>query len=880
MIVFLYNKSTNYVSYFLMGFFLILFSVTVFSQDSPFEKKITIHLKEVPLSLAIEEISRVSGIKFSYSKDLIPAQQPVSIEAKNKSINKVLDDLFSSLPLDYQLIEGYIVIQPSKDTKQESPQKKYTISGYLTDESTKEALIGAAIYVQPDLKGTVSNEYGFYSLSLPSGNYELNITFLGYQTFAENIKLVGDIRLNKNMMPEEATIPEIVIELDQQEVNLQATQMSESKINQHNIEKMPAFLGEFDVIKSLYTIPGITPYSEGSSFFHVRGGNRDQNLILLDEAPVYMPSHMLGIITPLIPEVINDITVYKGDIPARYGGRLSSLVNIHTNNGDLNNFSGTTSIGLLSARTSVQGPIRENKSSIFLAARHSYFGWLLKNVNKNLDELYFYDLMAKLNYIISDKDRLYISIYTGKDRFESATNDYLGWTNTTASLRWNHLFDDKLFSNFTLALSNYNYNQSATDTLFWDSQVGSIIVKGDFTYYITPHLTMNFGTDLSVYNTNPGNLKSTESKYEQIFVPKRSRSELSSYISFDHKISSWLELRYGLRTSVSNNLGETTVFRFDESGIPYDTLQYAKGEAYNPKGSIEPRLGINIGLSKRLHLKASYARTTQQINLISNYISPFNTMEIWLPADINIPIQKADQWATGLYKYFPAYNIKLGGELFYKIMTNQIMYANHANLLLNPLLENELVFGKSKAYGIEFSAEQSAEKYSWYVAYTYSRVLNQVEDLNNNKPFRAYYDRPNDFNIHASYNFTKKITLAFNWIYHSGSVATIPTEYYGYQGYRIPYYADIANYRLPDYHRLDVALDFKFGKPNGLFSHKLNFSIYNLYYRKNPYAMGFNKIELDDSFQIPANLNSEYFLVPTYRFIYGIIPSINYTITL
>ena len=653
---------------------------------------------------------------------------------------------------------------------------------------------------------------------------------------------------------------------------------------------MPALFGEKDVIKSLAAIPGIKFFGDGSTIFYVRGGGRDQNMITIDEAPVYNPTHLLGFFSTIVPDAIKDVKIYKGDFPANYGGRLSSLIDIRTKDGNMNHFGMDGSIGLLSSRLSLEGPIWKEHISFFLSGRRSYITRPLQEFNPRVNDLHFSDFHLKLNYNINPKNRVFFSMYRGVDNFEQQNNSDvssgINWQNSTTTLRWNHLFSDRLFSNMTLLGSRYDYylNTHIENKDYWNSHVDNVSLKYDFTWYVRPDNTFRFGMLSAAHFHDPGNVYRDGVEFDPglDLSTKRTR-EYALYASNQFIINNELSIRTGMRLTTWQNVGYATeydIVKTTGGDFVRDSLvvtEHPAGKVYHHSFSLDPRLSMVYQPGFSHILKVSYSRTSQFQYLITNSISPFTSLEVWLPSGPNVLPQVAHQFTLGYTHRFGIPGLSFDIEGYYKLMNNVIDYRDHARMLMNPLVEYQLVFGRGKAYGLEMILNKDYGKLNGWISYTLSRAFSQVEEINGGHAYPAYSDRPHDFSLYLSWALHKRLTFTGNFIYMTGAPFTTPTGFYYYDNHQVPIYASRNNDRLPDYHRLDVALNWHLSKPERKFQHELIFSVYNLYNRKNPVALHFNKIEAENgSYVVPIDFYSNPELVSTHFYLYGIVPSISY----
>ncbi|MFC2138769.1 carboxypeptidase-like regulatory domain-containing protein, partial [Bacteroidota bacterium] len=824
-----------------------------FGQEDGLSKRITIVADSISLDEALNRISEISKLNISYVHGIFDIQEIISINVIDKTIHEILDELLKDYALDYELIEKQLIIKKSVNKEiieQPVIEKTYTINGYLKDSSNNELLIGATVYAENILKGTITNGYGFYSLTLPEGDYRIVYSYIGYDAVYRDIKLEKDVSFSPVLKLSETKLKEVIVYSSEQEKEMDKVRMSQVKLMPREVKFSPGIFGEGDFIKILNAIPGIKTFGGTSSLFYVRGGFRDQNLILIDEAPVYNTSHLLGFISTFSPNAIKDIKVYTGNIPARYGGRLSSVIDIKTKDGDMNKFRFSGSYGLLSTTLSAEGPLKKEKSSFFISLRNSHLKWIYKRMSSDA-YVNFYDLHAKINAKITSKDRMFFSFYAGNDFFGNQYDngkEGLSWGNFAASLRWNHLFSEKLFSNTTLYSSAYEYFIYPNPSLlfFWKSSIGSLTLKTDFTYYKSPDNTFRFGYEASGYLFIPGNL-TTENVFlntnKQVSI--RQANNRTLYISKETKLNSKFYYSIGFRLPVWRNIGPGKIYSYNETG-ELDTAQYSKNKPYEPVFSFEPRLHASYTINDFNAINLSFTSTSQHMQVISNSISPLTSIEVWLPYGPNIKPQKAMQIALAYNKEFVKKEISFTVETFAKKLSNQIDYSYHSNTLLNPLIELELKYGNATAYGAEFQIKKKYGNFTGWIAYTLSRTYKYIENHYGNKRFPAIYDRPHDFSIFLIYEKNSRSLFSANWVLTSGTPFSSPTSFFVYENRLLPVYTEKNNDRLPPYHRLDVLYRYRLNKREQRFNHSLAFSVYNIYNRKNVFAINFNKT-LDDN---------------------------------
>jgi len=873
-----------------LPFIIILFlsPPSAFSQD--LDKKITLHLKNKPLAEVISEIGRLGSVQFSYNPKEIPAGNMVTIKMKNKSIRVVLDHLLFPQFIGYIITGDHIVLRLKEQATPRENQKStlnYTLSGYVKDRSTGEVLIGANIYIKGNSFGTISNGYGFYSLTLLKGTYQVVYSFVGYRDITREIILENNISETVEMETANKEIPEVEVLSGGRSNDLRNNQLSEINFNQRTLSQLPGFAGNIDVLRAIQAFPGIQNYGDGSSFYYVRGGNSDQNLLLIDEVPVYNPSHLFGFFSAFSPDAINDVQVYKGDFPARYGGRLSSVIDIKAKEGNMKQFGFSGNIGPYASSLSVEGPIAKNKCSFFISGRFSTLNWLNDFIsNEQQFNFFFYDLNAKINLKINKRNRIFFTFYSGMDDFSRIINSTyrtygINWDNLALTFRWNHLFNSKLFSNTTVNYGQYKYYLFISEKQddYWNSTISNITGKTDFTWYLNPRNTIRAGAELSFHFSNPGNVILVEPDTSQDLpkVSKYRSAEYVIYISNEQILWKKLTLRYGMRFPVWQDFGPTTLYYFNTNYDVSDTVSVPECTSYAAFFSPEPRVSLLWSIDQKSLLRASYCRTTQFLQVLSNSTSPFNSLEIWAPAGPNLKPQVADQFALGYFRKIFHSGFNISAEGFYKQFYNNIDYKDHANLLFNSLIEGEVRQGKAWSYGLELMIRKTEGRLTGWIGYTYSRAFIRTNGVNSDQTYSAAYDRPNEVCINLSYSDKKHWDISANWVYLSGIAITSPIGFYYNNGYSVPEYASRNNDRLPDYHRLDLSASFTFSKPGNRFKHNLTVTLYNAYGRMNPFSLSFNKVKDENgNFVVPSNMDGNYQLVPTTISVAGIIPSINY----
>jgi hypothetical protein len=857
-------------------YFVLIYNCLSYAQD--LNQKISLSVKNEKLENILKFLVCNYNLQFSYSSQIIPVDKRLSINAKNKTLKEILDKISEECQIRYEIIEKQIVLL-SNTTRQNIFLKKYTISGYIKDKNSGEVLIGASVYISnQQYIGTVSNSYGFFSLTLPQGKYCFVISYLGYKPLV--IDTLLDKNIEKTFYLEENTIliPSVDVKSNDS-VTIDDFIRNFQRLGEKELSRMVGMTGISDAIKSLQFIPGINMMSDGSSYFYVRGGNNFQNLVLVDDAPIYNPSHLFGFFTSVIPDAIKEINVYKGNFPAYYGGRLASIVDIRTKDGNMYNYSFSGNINPFVSDFSLEGPVLKNKSSIYFSLRKSNLSWLNQLRSNSRYYILFSDLNMKFNYKLNDRNRLFWTIYGGYDEFSKMKTSKIrsfgiSWNNILSAFRWNHIFNEKLFSNTTAYISLYNYflYYSTNPDNYWTSSINKKAIKTDFTIYLNPYITMKSGFEFANLFSNPGNIRTNVNNISFPEIAKYHSNNFISYFSSSYKTKN-LFLDLGIRANLWQNYGPTKVYTYNSYYSVIDTTDIPSGKVYSQFLVFEPRIKADYTINKNSIFTFSYNKTYQMENIISNSISPFNSTEILIPAGPNILPQIGNLFSLGYFYLIKKYSLLLENSLFYQRYSNQIEYKEHANLLFNPLVEGELRFGKTYSYGYEFQVKKNSGKIVGWFAYTYSRVFKEVESAF----YPAIYDRPHNIAIHLTYNLTKRFRASLNWQYLTGLVVTTPIGFYYYNGYTVPIYDKKNNSRLSDYHRLDVSFYYDLNRNSGRYSHTLLVSFYNVYNRKNPISINFNKIQDNDgNYVVPSDFYNQNKLLTTIISVSGIVPSITY----
>lgn len=760
-------------------------------------------------------------------------------------------------------------------------QGKVTLNGYVKDQANGEELIGVSVYL-PKLKaGTVTNAYGFYSLTLPPGSYEVQYSYLGYAFQTITVTLDKDVSSNIELIGEAKLIDEVVISERRVDENVVSLQMSKNTLDMTRIRKLPALFGEVDIIKNIQMLPGVLTAGEGTSSFYVRGGSADQNLILIDEAPIYDPSHLFGLFSVFNADVIKDSELYKGGIPARFGGRLSSILEVRTKDGNNKQVKLSGGIGTMASRLMIEGPIKKDKSSFIISARRSYVDLFLKAANQD-NLVSFYDINAKVNWKADNKNRFFAAFYSGRDVFKFADEFAFAWGNTTGTLRWNHLFNERLFSNATVIASNFDYKLELKDPaqgFKWTSDLQELSVKYDLTYFINTNNELSFGYHLTGRRFSPGHISpNTEgSIFDDVQLQKMYALDHAFYISNQQRLTDKISLDYGVRLSIFQNIGSSDVYLYDD---PTDNINITRTDTIHYDGwqniktylNFEPRLAVRYIISESQSVKLSYNRMVQNTHLIAagTVPVPFNT---WNPSGYYLKPQIADQVAAGYFQNFNNNQYEFSAEAYYKDISNVTDFADNADIFFNEDLSTEFRQGKAWSYGLEVMLVKNEGKLTGSVGYTWSKALRKVEGVNLDKTFPASYDRRHVVNVQAAYDMNERWTFGANFTFSTGRPTTLPTGKFEYQDYNPDVISERNGYRLPAFHRLDLSATLTPRKNAGRkWQGQWVFAVYNAYNRKNPFTIYTRTTKNDDGDVIGDGRTKEARLI----YLFPILPSITY----
>ena len=768
-------------------------------------------------------------------------------------------------------------------------QQKYTLSGTISELSSNESLIGVTVAI-PELRtGVVSNEYGFFSITLPEGVYKIQISAIGFREIVQNISLTENLKINFQLAEEAEELEEVILIEDVEKLNIRKPQMSVNTLSAGTIKKIPVVLGEADVIKSILLLPGVTSAGEGASGFNVRGGAADQNLILLDEAIIFNSSHLFGFFSVFNPDAIKDIKLFKGGIPAKYGGRLSSVLDIYQKDGNSKALNISGGIGAVSSRLLVEGPLEKDKSAFLIGGRASY-AHLFLPLFDNDNKAYFYDLNTKLNYKINDNNNIYLSGYFGRDVFSISERFVNVYGNSVFNLRWNHLFSDRLFSNLSLIYSDYFYGLELDFVGFkWNSGIRNFNLKYDFKQYISNTFQLNYGLNDIYYNFNPGEIEPNREDSGIIAeqLTQKYANEFAAYIDAEHQVSEQLTLQYGLRWSNFMRLGQDELnmyqdnnpvifnqeFQIYEKADPIGIESYKRTDRLATFNTLEPRLAVALALNNQSSIKASYNHMAQYLSLLSNTSSP-TPLDVWTPSGPYVKPQILDQYALGYFRNFKDNEYSLATEVFYKDIDNRIDYIDGADLIANNAIEQVILNGDARAYGWEFSLNKNEGALQGWISYTLSKSEQKTPGRTADEPginmgnwYTTGYDKTHDIAINASYELNSKWSFNSNFIFQTGQPTNYPIGQYEFKGLVIPVYGGRNEQRLPAYHRWDIAATLTPRKnKNRNLQGEWVFSIYNIYNRRNAASINFEQNQ--DTGRNEAIRTAIFGLVPsvTYNF--------------
>lgn len=867
-----------------MGIFLLLAGPT-FAQK-PLERVVDGTYSNSSLQDVFSDLQKEHGVDFFYKYEWIKDLN-VTEDFKNTPLADFLEEILTPHKISFLaygnnvvLIKGEsninsIAFRQSKLEDQtdilqyfkigsilENPeQNKVTISGFVREGGNDEALIGARVYVEELKTGVTTNINGFYSLELPVGRYNFTAGFIGYDEKKQPVEVMSNGSLSFNLYKETVELEEITITAEAKDENIKGVLAGKEKLSIEAIKSMPAFLGEIDVVKSIITLPGVSTVGEGASGFNVRGGSVDQNLLLQDDAMVFNASHLFGFFSSFNADFVRDVTLYKGGGPPNYGGRVSSILNVSLRNGNQKEFHGQGGLGVVSSRLVVEGPIVKDKTSFIIGGRSSYSDWILRRIqNADLNEssAQFYDANAKVTHNFSEKDKLTISSYISNDRFKFAGDTTYQWRTLNTSLKWSHIFNERLLASFGAVYGTYQsktYDNEGFDSFTLDSDIKSANLKLDFNYIPNQRHKIDFGVSVIRYEFNPGVFVPGELNTND--APLRLREEQSYesgvYLKDEFTISPRLTIMYGLRYSLFHNVGPGDVFIYDrdlpkEEATITDTMTFSNGDLIRKYDGLEPRFSLRYSLNRRSSVKFSYYRTRQYIHLVSN-TTAVAPVDFWQTSNYHLQPQTGDQVSLGYFRNFKDDAIETSFEVYYKNIDNVIDYKEGSTILLNPTLEADLLSGKGRAYGLEVLLQKNKGRITGWIGYTYSRserlfdAKNEDEQINLGEYYPANFDKPHDVTLVLNYNASRRFKISTNFTYSTGRPITVPVSKYSFGNIlSVLNYSERNQFRIPDYHRLDLSVTLKPGhrKENKLKGEWV-FSIYNVYGRKNPYSVFFRQ---------------------------------------
>ena len=730
-----------------------------------------------------------------------------------------------------------------------------TLHGTIKDAASGEALIGASIVVEGTSTGVVTNPYGFYSLTLPMGDYKIRVSYVGYYNVLESIALKEDLQLDIDLRVATEVIDEVVVTTEARNHNVTSADMGVQKISAKTIEQIPVIFGEADVIKAIKLLPGVSTTSETSSNISVRGGGRDQNLILLDEANVYSVSHMLGIFSVFNNDAIRNVEFYKGAIPAEYGGRLASVIDIRMKEGNMRQFSGSGNVGLLSAKLTLEVPVVKDKLSVLLSGRRTYFDILSAMVERQSDKVtkipyFFYDYNAKINFKLNEKHRFYLSGYFGRDIIDLAVDEdnrsYNDWGNYTGTFRWNYIINKRLFMNTTLLSSNYDflmkseqrYGKDKKESIFnWEARMKDYSLKMDYGFFLNSNNTLKFGGIATYHDFSTGDIHGKSDTVSYSFrIPKYYFTEYALYLSNRQKIADKFEFEYGVRASMFQNIGPGTEYILENYKLK-DTKAHSKNKVYNTYSGLEPRFSMSYALDARQSIKMGYSYNNQYLHIASNALGG-TPIEVWMPSTINIKPQKCHQVTVGYFRNFFDNTLETSVEAYYKKMDNQIEFREFSQPYLNEFIEEEFRFGEGRAMGLEFLVRKPAGRLNGWVSYTLSKAERKIDDYWETGWYRSSYDMPHNLSVVGSYDLTSRWSVSSNFVFQSGKPFDAPVLRWEYGESVLQQFEGKNMSRYPNYHRLDLGIERK-GKPGKRFQSSWRLSVYNVYNRKNANSIYF-----------------------------------------
>jgi hypothetical protein len=814
----------------------------------------------------LENAEKDLGVRFYYRSEWIDTIFVSPVEKINQ-IDEIERSLMSyGLELvpysDWQYVLSWIKnsIVDEEYTEEGVFKRNVTISGYIRSLDSEEALIGSTIYVHQLDTGTVSDEHGYFAITIPTGIYAVEANSVGLEPQIQQLILTKDTTLNFLLADKVITLDEIIISEEAEDHNVSDISLGRTKLDMLTIKGIPAFLGEVDVVRTLLLLPGVTTVGEGATGFNVRGGSIDQNLILIDDTPVFNVSHLFGIFSAFNQDMVQDVTLLKGGIPARYGGRLSSVLDIKTREHYVKKISGKGGIGLIASRFTLDVPLLKEKLSLTLGGRISYSDFIMRQLpdpELRNSSTWFYDANVKLNYKINRKNTMHISYYSSLDKFRLPSDTAYHWGTNNFSVRWNHLFGDNLVGNFTGIYSKYQYGVSNSEEKYaysWDAGLENKSLKVDFIWLSGEKNKVDFGGSFIRYSFLHGDLvPGPSSSVIPISISDEYANEFAIYLGDEWSISNKFTLMLGLRYSYFQSIGPSEVNVYEEgasksSNTLIEVRPYSKGDVIESYGGFEPRIAFRMALPLNSSIKLSYNRMYQYIHLLSNTMA-VTPIDIWKPGSVNLRPQYGNQYAIGYFKNFLNNSIETSVEVYYKDIIDLLEYKDGARLVLNKFIDEELLHGDGRAYGIEFFIRKKVGRLKGWISYAYSQAerkvigLNEDETINFGKWYPAYYNHPHDLTFTGHYKITRRWSFSANYIFMTGRPATYPESKYIIDHFTVAGYGERNKYSIPDYHRLDIS--FTLGgnlKKNKKWDGSWTFSVYNLFARKNAYSVYFKAL--------------------------------------
>lgn len=828
-------------------YYLALLFTIIFTGVSAQNTKLSIHKKDATIIQIFTDLERKSDYVFFFSDDVkAELSQRVSISVRNKPIKKILDEVLMETLLEYRIVGRQITIS-KKTEKRTSPQgkqnKNLMFKGVVTDADNKQPLANVNIFIVELGTGTSTDENGIFNIIIPQGIYSFRMSYIGYKKNIQKVNTSSNNECNFTLQSD-TKLDEVLVLANKKDENVTRTNMGVEKLTINEIKRMPALMGEVDVIKAIQLLPGVQATAEGGSGYSVRGGSADQNLIVIDNSTVYNASHMFGFFSVFNNDVVENVELYKGDLPMKYGGRLSSLLDVQLKDNYTDKLKGSGGIGLISSRLMLEGSVGK-RTNWMIAGRRSYADLFLKassdeSINKSI--IYFYDLNAKISHRFSLKDKISLNMYMGNDKFGAASVAEFSYGNRVGSLTWGHIFNEDLSFKLSANATNYHYElESKLDdaAIKWKAGISDVMLRWDWNQSINERIKLTYGATSTLHFFNPGII--IQPDYDDFRIPKNKALEHGIYLSNEHKLSDRFTVRYGLRWSIFQNIGSATVYKYDENYEASDSTYYGAGKIYHTYHALEPRAGMVYKVSETSSIKANYARNTQFIQLANNS-SAGSPLDLWFPSNSNVKPQTVDMVSTGYFQNFNHNSIEASAEVYYKKMNNVIDFADHADLLLNKKLDGEVRTGKGKAYGIELMIKKNTGRLTGFINYTLSRSERTIPEINKGKTYLSPFDKTHSINISASYELSKKWTLSAAWIYATGNPTSYPTGRFEINGEYFPIYSGRNEYRKKDYHRLDLSVNYiPTHKPGKKWKGEWNFSLYNAYGHKNPWIITYDQ---------------------------------------